>query len=925
MKHPDQAGDCRPSRHWARFALAALVAAALAGCGGDDGATGPTGPQGPAGPAGADGAPGQDAGMTVNAGALTPDQWAASAWTAEVTGVTINSAPVVTFKVTDASGKAVVGLGSQAQSATATLKSYPNLAFALAKLDTSVTPSKWVSYIVTTVPTYKSATDKTVVDPVPTRPSTDNTGTLVDNGDGSYQYTFYRDVTAIKDQIAAMPAVTAPLNKADLGDLTYDPTLAHRLTIQISGAAPGTGSNTANAVTVTPGVNMANPLNVIYNFTPSTGKAIAAADLKRQVVAIDSCNACHEKLALHGGGRVDTDYCVVCHTDQRKYGYASVASTSFSFPKLTETATVGANGITSYAYAPETRVADGAVSGNFTTLVHKIHQGGTLVKQNYNYANIAFNLKGFSMLDNGQRMCSVCHDNTKAVNADNWKNVPSVLACGACHDGINFATGSGVTLADRDADVAAGKPVGTTQTGHLGGQAATDSMCSTCHNATILMTDVYHQTLNITKHNPAITDGLASFTYEIKSAAVNATNDVTIEFRILQRVAPSTTDTPVTFVAPATPMANPLAGFTGGPSFLLAYATTQDGIATPVDYNNSGVKQAQAISVSIAALLDTAAQSRQRVDGSVYRRSGYYAVTLKGTGTKKFPVGAKLRAVGLQGYFTQVSPAAARHAISVVKAVTGDTARRTVVDKTKCSNCHEWFEGHGGNRVYDTQICVMCHVPGLATSGRGISDAALAAYPFTAADNKILADWKFDKTLPNAALKFPVVTNNFKDMIHGIHSGRDRVTPFQDARDRTPSAITLLDFRRMDFPGVLNNCNTCHVSSTSATTTFNTVPANTLVSTYESIDAAYAAAIAGGTATPAIAKTALNTANDTDSTSSPFASACASCHDNAAAKNHMTQNGGAIKVVRSQAKLAGEACAVCHGPGTEFDTAVVHK
>ena len=45
-----------------------------------------------------------------------------------------------------------------------------------------------------------------------------------------------------------------------------------------------------------------------------------------------------------------------------------------------------------------------------------------------------------------------------------------------------------------------------------------------------------HQTLNITKHNPAIEDGLASFTYDIKSAAVNATtNDVTIEFRILQR------------------------------------------------------------------------------------------------------------------------------------------------------------------------------------------------------------------------------------------------------------------------------------------------------------------------------------------------------------------------------------------------------
>ena len=43
------------------------------------------------------------------------------------------------------------------------------------------TPSKWVSYIVTTVPT---AAAPTVVGL--TRPSTDNTGTLVDNKDGSY-------------------------------------------------------------------------------------------------------------------------------------------------------------------------------------------------------------------------------------------------------------------------------------------------------------------------------------------------------------------------------------------------------------------------------------------------------------------------------------------------------------------------------------------------------------------------------------------------------------------------------------------------------------------------------------------------------------------------------------------------------------------
>ncbi len=126
--------------------------------------------------------------------------------------------------------------------------------------------------------------------------------------------------------------------------------------------------------------------------------------------------------------------------------------------------------------------------------------------------------------------------------------------------------------------------------------------------------------------------------------------------------------------------------------------------------------------------------------------SGYYTATIKGNGSAvcggsttpvkcSFPSGAKMRTVALQSYFTQVSAPTdnvggtgnvARHAISVVNTVNGDTARRTIVNAEKCSACHEWFEGHGGNRVKETQVCVMCHNTGLATSGRGIADAIAA-------------------------------------------------------------------------------------------------------------------------------------------------------------------------------------------------------
>jgi len=64
-----------------------------------------------------------------------------------------------------------------------------------------------------------------------------------------------------------------------------------------------------------------------------------------------------------------------------------------------------------------------------------------------------------------------------------------------------------------------------------------------------------------------------------------------------------------------------------------------------------------------------------------------------------------------------------------------------------------------------------------------------------------------------------------------------------------------------------------------------------------------------------------------DTWDSATAGTCRGCHDSAAAKAHMTQNGGALDVVGGKAltpSSATEACAVCHGPGRPEDTAKVH-
>jgi OmcA/MtrC family decaheme c-type cytochrome len=826
----------------------------------------------------------------------------------------------VNFKLADAAGRPIIGIGKNTSTSSTGVVTYSNIRFDLSKLviGTAGSPDEWISYIVQ---------DNAGA---PTRPTTDQNGKLVDNGDGTYVYTFARDIPKVKDQVAAA-TVPSTSNKADLGDLTLDANAQTRLIIQIS------GSNN--------GVTLENAANVVYDFIPATGATIPPADLKKDLVDIKACNGCHQALAFHGGGRVDVQYCTTCHTSQRAFGQPRVVSTNLKFPAdSSPTALAGAPGlretatqdpttlITRYTYSPTTYVADGEVMGHFNVMIHKIHNGGKLVKQNYNYANVAFNLKNFSMLDDGQRMCTVCHDPALATKASQAFSDPSRRACGACHDGIDWATGGGTTLG------------GSTQ-GHVGRAQQDDSLCKACHQEATTRID--HRTLNLTKNNPTVTDGLVSFTYEIKDAKFAADGTGTVEFRILQQTAPSTVKTPVVFATPAAGLLRSLAAFNSGPSFLLAYAlpSAADGsnaFATQVDYNNVGQNQAQPKSVTLANLVNTSNAANGWLSISA-ANPGYYIANFRGAWA--FPAGATMRSVSLQGYYEQeTAPASTtarvgRHAISVVKTVTGDSARRKVVDATKCANCHEWFEGHGGNRVIGREtgnaelVCVVCHVPGLATSGRRIPDNTVSTttgsayssvgmlnYAWTDADKQKLREWGlmnssnvFIKTT-NIALDLPVVTNNFKEMIHGIHAGRDRVVPMQIARDRN-TVKQFLDFRRMDFPGVLSNCEGCHITGT-----YSTVPANALMSVFESRSDPYVA-----TPTPALAHASLAAANAQDTVQTPFGSACAACHDHPSAKAHIQQNGSRLNVNRNTVGTIAESCQVCHGPGAEWDAAKVHK
>lgn len=927
-----------------RFVTAVAAAAFLLhGCGGSDGSTGPEGPAGPQGPAGPAGA------NVLNVSKLPADQYAATAFNATITGVTVASPPVVNFKVADANGVPIVGLGLPTKASTATVPRYQNLAFTMAKLvpgpagavsGTSGGPSKWVSYIVTTVPTTTAAATGT-------RPSSDSNGTLVDNGDGTYKYTFYRDITQVKTQVAGM-TFTGLNAGADLGDLTYDANAVTRVAMSISGNVPGTGTNTANEVQVTPAVPLAKPNNAIFDFIPATGKALAATDPgQRLIVDKASCNECHGKLggipgtesaAFHGGSRYDPRFCDTCHTDQRKFGQARAVSVNNAFPALTENPPG--------TFTPYTYVADGVTVGNFPVLIHRIHKGDLLVKQNYNYANVLLNETKFPQ---DIRNCTKCHDSTApkvAPQGDNYKNVPSRLACGACHDGIDFATGQGVTnAAFNQAQINGTTPAAT---GHIGGIQADDTKCALCHDATSIQ-KVYH--VAVTPPNPAnalavtggnnntnaawiaskddnLPAGAIKVTYDVSSVSRNAAKQPVIVFKMLQNGAAVPFNT---FSATKTEMWD---NFMGSPSAYFVFAVPQDGVAAPADFNAS-------ISGYLRSIWNGTSSGASKGTLTGPDANGYYTVTMTGatvpdnavmlTGgigytygllatmplTQTNLVDSSLADPNRKGRFA-TAPATATGltagmpnrtggliviAEDVQKAATGATGRRAIVEDKRCNACHEELgvftteSFHAGQRN-DGTTCSWCHNPNRTSSG-----------------------WAADST----------------SFIHAIHAADKRTVPFT-----WHASTTTESFANVGYPGILSKCETCHLpgtydfsASASAAAADNRlyryVATGTVLSTTATDLQKFSASPyvtagtnygAGFSFTPATGVTVP--AADTTLVNSPTAAVCFACHDGTEALAHMRANGGSIYAPRAAALATTEQCLVCHASGKIADIKAVH-
>ena len=259
-----------------------VVTLALAGCDGDDGAAGARGADGADGTDGTDGADGTDVTAVIaigNGSALTEEEIEElGKLQAVITGVTVASPPVVSFTVTDALGNPAVGIDGG------------TTWFTFAKLVPNTDPDVngglpyWQSYVNRSEDVANNAAGRgsDVLD-LAVQATTDSAfsgGTLVELGDGNYEYTFGTDVATVTTPIA----------------VPWEPNLTHRVGMEIRLSGEGE-------------IPLA-PDNPIFDFVPDGG---AGSGVTKNILETASCNGCHYEFAFHGGPRKSMEYCVTCH------------------------------------------------------------------------------------------------------------------------------------------------------------------------------------------------------------------------------------------------------------------------------------------------------------------------------------------------------------------------------------------------------------------------------------------------------------------------------------------------------------------------------------------------------------------------------------------------------------------------------------
>jgi OmcA/MtrC family decaheme c-type cytochrome len=205
-------------------------------------------------------------------------------------------------------------------------------------------------------------------------------------------------------------------------------------------------------------------------------------------------------------------------------------------------------------------------------------------------------------------------------------------------------------------------------------------------------------------------------------------------------------------------------------------------------------------------------------------------------------------------------------------------ARRSITDTSLCLNCHVGsLYQHGGNRVDNVDLCVMCHNE--ASSEQNVREGygvdATEAY-----DGKSGQTYGFKSMLhafhaSGEATKPIVIYRSFgiyafaptRDMLPNWPGEGSQVIFGSDDGTGTPISKTH-NFVTAHYPRNLNDCSACHTSS------FSSVPDQTQA-----------------IATTVYAGAAPYDNQLDDALQGPAAAACLSCHQSAAAMSHAYKEG----------------------------------
>lgn len=826
-----------------QWGIAGLVLLSIAGCGGgsSESVVAPPAASSPVVKAAIDSA----SAVATNDTAINSSASFTVLQDAGLPAVTVNSPPVVNFAVFS-DGKVKTDL------------TINDVRFAIAKLVPGINgdPDQWVSYINTTKTANVGPGNALIPKATAIQATTDSklsleaneklgeAGQFVYNSDGYYTYTFKTDIT----------------QTSKTGGVVYDPSLTHRVAIQLS-------YKDAAGKTIR--------VNPYFDFTVVNGKSVMVTDpaKTRKMTDVASCNGCHEKLGLHGGGRVDTQYCVMCHNSG-------------------------------------TTDPDSGNNLNLATMVHKIHAGKLLKSKGepdyviwgyqdpkstnptgkHDYSEVGF--------PQDLRNCTVCHSgaNPKTPQGDNWKTKPSKEACLTCH-----ASSAGSDWDTSHSVIA----VSILKSATAKAKDMSNQFCAGCHNpSSNIAPERVHWNQN--------EENAAKYKMNIESATFDATaRQVTVKYFLsdptngnaaYNLVTPDCTAAPPNQCNVTPPGSNTIITKFGNLRFYLAYQNMvgqSDGVTEYSAFNNGG---SSANAFAYKGTND--GSNHYTVDIPLPADS----VTAVAKGTARVVSIGQVKEAKLQVKALDPRPEVVPKVLinTLVQnthkelALTGALLpRRIIVSNEKCNVCHgslgatsgsntlsEAFHGGARNTV---EACVVCHDANRTNS--------------TIMTNGL-------------ALNEPY---QFKRLIHGIHGNSKRTYPFtyrntvvggfnKDGTSLTtggaPLAANVENYAaEVAWPGVGINCNACHEN-------------NSYKQDLGPLGASVSPRVTG--ADPMGYKVI-----------SPKAASCTACHDSSKAIGHVTtfSDPPASFGDKTQAQIAGlprEGCDDCHASGKFKGVDIVH-